>query len=481
LPFAPLVATEDATFPNYFGASLAYDDLLESFYVGCPYCRSSSSGDQGAIYVFEQDPSLPLAPSAFKRWHLSQELHWPGITSIAKEKMVISKDLMLVDSSSSLLLFRKNCDTDPAGRFHPDTTIDLDKGRVTDFDLHEDLVAISVSPTDALSSAPTAIYLLSISRAASPSLSSSWSVQQILSPIEASEKDSFDEAVVISLDGKRLTVMTNALDLFVYERSDSLGLWSVQQVIVSPRLPSPSSTSPPCTPCTTRPPLATRFLRGLLDSSKTWNVLTIIESMGEGRGGGDLQHVRFSVTDLSGHHLIASGSFCESSAMAKTSSASCWIDLPDGEYLAQLTESFTESSASHFFQWQYCDLKDPISSQEQLTIAVKDGVCSVIAMKSQREPRVVHSPTRSIVASILQEVLPVPFATHSNLTKEEEGGSSTQSFSYYHHPNSLPYLFLITSGTVLVLVIGLVISIRPLTTIVTATTEATPSGDREHN
>jgi hypothetical protein len=62
-------------------------------------------------------------------------------------------------------------------------------------------------------------------------------------------------------------------------------------------------------------------------------------------------------------------------------------------------------------------------------------------------------------------LLPMPMMTNPNQIKEEEGAkgrSNSQSFSYYHHANPLPYLLLITSGTVLLLVIGLVISIRPL-------------------
>jgi hypothetical protein len=378
----PPNSASEFTHPNYFGASIASDDLHQSLYVGCPHCRTNATGAQGVIYVFEQDTwsPLPLQPSAFKRWHLSHELTWPeekidGSLEIAKKKIIISEDLMLVDSSPHPLLFRKDLDPDCDGKFHPDTAIDLGlaSATVTDFHLYGDLIALSVSaasvssqladqllhpsPSSAFPSASGAIHLISISRSQHRSIPSSWSFQQSLSL--PSEK----ELLAISLDAKGLTVMTSALDLLVYKRA-ALGLWSLQQVLTPP-LPDPllAAHSPPptfalCAPCTrATPPLGTHHLRGFADSFETftWRVLTIETSQ-------EVGNVSYFITDL------ANGAHCE----RRVSQGSWQIDLPEGEYHIHLG-GVTEFS----LQWSYCDLRDqghPLSSSEQLTVEVKEVV-----------------------------------------------------------------------------------------------------------
>lgn len=77
----------------------------------------------------------------------------------------------------------------------------------------------------------------------------------------------------------------------------------------------------------------------------------------------------FYISDLEGRHLYSTGTSCVNGL----TEASCWADLPDGEYVARVGGAL---DASINRQWKFCGSLNFQAKQTELYFTVQYGVCS---------------------------------------------------------------------------------------------------------
>mmetsp|Transcript_4382 Transcript_4382/g.4384 ORF Transcript_4382/g.4384 Transcript_4382/m.4384 type:complete len:932 (-) Transcript_4382:145-2940(-) len=85
----------------------------------------------------------------------------------------------------------------------------------------------------------------------------------------------------------------------------------------------------------------------------------------------DHRSASYYVSDANSHKLVALGTVCN----WETKPATCWVDLPDGEYNVRLGGALNENKAA--LTWNYCKAKTDLASQTQISIKVEDGACDL--------------------------------------------------------------------------------------------------------
>ncbi len=225
---------------TYYGSRIVFDKTTnyDTLYVGCSNCSSVNAKRHGSIYTYKQGGN--------KAWSQSQTIYFPGVYNLGWEGLKVKGDLLVADISnlprdadlpigvtdftSSTVVLRK----DASGKFNPEQILSLKGIDINAFDIEDDTIVLAAETQTykALANAG-AIYVLS-SATLPPAAPGKprpvqWSVQQVLWASTPAASDKFGHA--LSLDGDRLSVLSDADEAnYIFERSRN-GKWSLQQTL----------------------------------------------------------------------------------------------------------------------------------------------------------------------------------------------------------------------------------------------------------
>ena len=217
---------------NNFGKTLSLDRYDNSqLAVGCPGCNSSYTGS-GTVYVYE-----PESPSA-KKWvrkhaltPTGTDIFSPGSTTLSIHKDTLATSYVTGTSVPKIVLFAKD-----KGKW--EQAQDLSTIVASDVSVYDQTVVVGSSTTAAYTalggSVVGTVNILYPNKPGPKPRPTQWSVQQVLvQPDTSGTNHRFGSAV--SIDGNRLAVSAeNDATLYLYERQESHGMWSLQQRINAP-------------------------------------------------------------------------------------------------------------------------------------------------------------------------------------------------------------------------------------------------------
>jgi hypothetical protein len=197
---------------------------MATMFVGCGNCSTVGQG-QGAIYLYVQDPQA-------KTWSQSQQITLSSkLSALGENQIVAYDDLLVADTSTSSVLFRKS----PRGDYIPEQLLGVNSAPVTMFDVYEDTIVYSAATVNhKLVSGAGAVYILAPSKPDpkhKPEVVQ-WSVQQTLSAPIPTASAGFGSSVSLGKD--RVAIVDNTAVggnyyVYIYERAISTGKWSLQQ------------------------------------------------------------------------------------------------------------------------------------------------------------------------------------------------------------------------------------------------------------
>lgn len=171
--------------------------------------------------------------------------------------------------------------------------------------------------------------------------------------------------------------------------------WDPDTLTFSPRkIERTLSNSTRCEYCPSRPtdkptPLFHRKLKGSTTRSPTvspaptlattnsenWRYLTLY---GDSHPWFDNQYqgTNYYLSDARGHRLIGTGTACTTGI-----DQSCWLDLPDGDYILRVGGALDNHQTSHFFT--YCKMVNRKQAGHQMMFRIKDEDCSILTFASR--------------------------------------------------------------------------------------------------
>mmetsp|Transcript_1143 Transcript_1143/g.1850 ORF Transcript_1143/g.1850 Transcript_1143/m.1850 type:complete len:941 (+) Transcript_1143:67-2889(+) len=219
-----------------FGRALDVDrENIRRLAVGCKNCNGTHHGG-GTVYIYE--PSTPdaynwrqtssMTTSSTDYFRLGeQDVEISGNTLIAD----VGDDISELASSRNVAVFREK------GKDWDHLQVLAVSSNMTDADLYDETIVIGAADADYDNSATAAgsvsVFYPNTARfnlkPKGKPVPVQWSVQQVLWAPTPTADDNFGN--YLSLEGDRMVVGNADIELFVFEREQVYGKWSLQQTI----------------------------------------------------------------------------------------------------------------------------------------------------------------------------------------------------------------------------------------------------------